>query len=65
MSSTETLAFQPPHKLNSQEKVFIKQLSPQQKELHELATQMLGSSYFVGKTHAYAAWEKKQKEIKK
>jgi len=65
MSSTETLAFQPPHKLNPQEKAFVKQLTPQQKELHELATQMLGSSYFVGKTHAYTAWEKKQKETKK
>jgi hypothetical protein len=65
MSSSETLAFQPPHKLNPQEKAFVKQLTSQQKELHELATQMLGSSYFVGKTHAYTAWEKKQKEIKK
>ena len=65
MSSSETLTFQPPHKLNTQEKAFLKQLKPQEKELHELATQMLGSSYFVGKTHAYTAWEKKQKEMKK
>ncbi len=58
--STETLTFQPPHKLNPQEQTYVKSLEPKEKALHELATQMLGSSYFVGKTHAYRAWEKKQ-----
>lgn len=58
---SETLAFQPPHALNPKEKQFFASLTDQQKELHELATQMLGSSYFVGKTHAYRGWEAKQK----
>ena len=61
-SETERLAFQPPHALNPQEKAFFKQLTPQEKELHELATKMLGSSYFMGKTHAYRAWESRQKK---
>jgi hypothetical protein len=58
--STEKLAFQPPHKLNPQEQTYVNSLGPKEKALHELATQMLGSSYFVGKTHAYRVWEKKQ-----
>ena len=63
MSSKETLTFQPPHQLNTKEQTFQNQLSSQEKELHELASQMLGSSYFVGKTHAYRAWEKKQTNL--
>lgn len=59
-SSPEKLAFQPPHALNDQEKKFMASLPPKEKELHELATKMLGSSYFAGKTHAFTAWQKKQ-----
>ncbi len=63
MSSKETLQFQAPHPLNEKEQAFLHQLPEQQKELHKLASQMLGSSYFVGKTHAYRAWEKKQTNL--
>lgn len=56
--SSETITFQPPHKLNEKEKQFIASLTPQQKEMHDLATKMLGSSYFVGKTHGYTQWSK-------
>jgi hypothetical protein len=65
MSSKETLTFQPPHVLNVQEVAFVESLNQKEKELHELATQMLGSSYFVGKTHAYRGWEAKQTNPKK
>ncbi len=65
MSTPEKLTFQPPHRLGSKEQDYVKSLSPREKQLHELATQMLGSSYFVGKTHGFTAWEKKQKETKK
>lgn len=65
MSSKETLTFQPPHTLNPQEVSFVESLNQREKELHVLATQMLGSSYFVGKTHAYRAWEAKQTNPKK
>jgi hypothetical protein len=57
----EKLAFQPPHALNPKEQQFFASLTDQEKQLHELATQMLGSSYFMGKTHAYRGWEAKQK----
>jgi hypothetical protein len=59
-SKAETLSFQPPHPLNAKEKEFLKSLSPKEKELHDLATKMLGSSYFMGKTHGYRAWEKQR-----
>lgn len=58
MSSQEKLQFQPPHPLNEKEKQFLGSLKPREKELHVLATQMLGSSYFAGKTHGYTAWLK-------
>jgi hypothetical protein len=60
-TSSETLSYQPPHTLNTKEEAFVKQLTPKEQELHQLATQMLGSSYFAGKTHAYKAWDAKQK----
>lgn len=65
MSTPEKLTFQPPHKLNLQEEAFLKSLPPKEKELHTLATQMLGSSYFMGKTHGFKGWEAKQKQPSK
>lgn len=57
-SKPEQISFQPPHPLNKKETQFFKSLKPKEKELHELAIKMLGSSYFMGKTHGYTAWEK-------
>ena len=54
--SSEKLTFQPPHALSEKEQQFLASLTPQQKELQELATKMLGSSYFAGKTHGYTKW---------
>jgi hypothetical protein len=56
--SSETLTFQPPHPHNEKETKFLQSLPPKEKELHELATKMLGSSYFAGKTHGFTAWAK-------
>lgn len=56
----ETLSFQPPHPLNEKEKQFLESLNPREKELHVLATKMLGSSYFAGKTHAFTKWSANQ-----
>jgi hypothetical protein len=61
-SSPEKLAFQPPHKLNAHEKAFLQSLSPREKELQNLATQMLGSSHFLGKTHGFAKWQKSSQD---
>lgn len=41
---------------------FYASLSPAEKEAHELAAKMLGSSYIVKKTHSYVKWLKKQQE---
>lgn len=62
---TETLQVQPAHALNAKEREYIKSLQPNQVLLHQLATKMLGSSYFVGKTHGFRAWEAKQKQPSK
>lgn len=58
MPQPEKLQFQPPHPLHEKEKQFLGSLKPREKELHELATKMLGSSYFTEKTHGYTAWLK-------
>ncbi len=47
---------QEPHSLNEKERQYIDTMSPQEKQLHELAVKMLGSSYFVGKTHGFTKW---------
>jgi len=37
---------------------FYASLSPQEKQLHELAMEKLGSSYFVQWSHMYRKWKK-------
>ena len=37
---------------------FFASLSEKEKELHELAKEKLGSSYFIQWTHMYLAWSK-------
>ena len=37
---------------------FYAELTPQEKQLHELAIEKLGSSYFVQWTHMYTKWQK-------
>lgn len=58
MESKEVLQVQPPHKVNDKEKQFLDTRNAKEKELHKLAQQMLGSSYFTGKTHGFTAWLK-------
>jgi hypothetical protein len=49
-------------KMDPQVVKFYASLSPAEKEAHELAAKMLGSSYIVKKTHSYIKWLKKQQE---
>jgi hypothetical protein len=60
----ETFKAQDPHKLNDNERKYIEVMNSEQKKLHELAVKMLGSSYFVGKTHGYTKWIKEQQDKK-
>lgn len=48
------------HEVTAKGKEFLASLSPRERELHTLAAKMLGSSYFVEKTHAYVKWLKEQ-----
>lgn len=43
---------------------FYATLTPDEKELHALATEKLGSSYFIQWTHMYTKWSK-TKALKK
>ena len=58
MDTKEVLQFQPPHKVNDKERQFLDTRDTREKELHKLAQQMLGSSYFTGKTHGFTDWVK-------
>jgi len=51
----------PPHPLSDLEKEYIASLSPDLKELHTIAQESLGSSYFVKYTHGYKKWIKNRK----
>jgi hypothetical protein len=48
------------HEVTAKGKEFLASLEPRDRELHTLAAKMLGSSYFVEKTHAYVKWLKTQ-----
>jgi hypothetical protein len=41
---------------------FYASLTHEEKELHALATEWLGSSYFIQWTHMYTKWKKSQKK---
>jgi hypothetical protein len=42
---------------------FYESLSPQEKQLHELAIQKLQSSYFIQWTHMYKKWKKAKNAV--
>jgi len=48
------------HEITEEGKQFLESLSPHEKELHEMARKMLGSSYFVEKTPHFLIWKAKQ-----
>ena len=46
----------PPHTITPEAAAYLATLSPGALELHELAVKMLGSSYFVDRTHGFQKW---------
>ena len=46
------------HEVTAKGKEFLASLDPKDRELHTLAAKMLGSSYFVEKTHSFVKWLK-------
>lgn len=51
----------PPHQPTPDALKYIESMTPAQKELHELAIQMLGSSYFVERTRGFEEYLKRVK----
>jgi hypothetical protein len=47
------------HPLTPEAKVYVDSMTPQQLQLHQLAIEKLGSSYFVEKTHGFKEYQKK------
>jgi hypothetical protein len=44
----------PPHPISPAGQAYIAAMTPEKRALHELATKLLGSSYFVEKTRGFA-----------
>jgi hypothetical protein len=49
-----------PHVPPEAVKVYLEQMSPKERDLHNLAIELLGSSYFVEYSHGYLNWVKPQ-----
>jgi hypothetical protein len=48
----------PLHHLTPEAQQYVSSMTPSQRQLHELATVSLASSYFVEKTHGFRAYMK-------
>jgi hypothetical protein len=50
----------PAHPISEEAKKFLASLPEKERILHEEAAKMLGSSYFVEKTHGFRKWKASQ-----
>lgn len=48
------------HRRPANEAAFMAALNPKERELHKMAERILGSSYFLDRTHSYVKWQQKQ-----
>lgn len=46
------------HRRPANESEFIAALNPREQQLHKMAQRLLGSSYFMDRTHSYNKWQK-------
>jgi len=51
----------PPHPITLEAAEYLRSLTPPQVELHEIATKLLGSSYFVERTKGFLDWKNGRK----
>ena len=51
----------PPHPITKEAAAYIKTMTVAQLELHAMAVEKLGSSYFVERTKGFLEWKAKQK----
>lgn len=49
----------PPHALPVDSEEFLASLPEDERQLHTLAAEKLGSSYFMDRTHSYKAWKRR------
>ncbi len=61
METTNQRVELPPHPVPVEAEAYIASMTPAQRELHELAIKLLGSSYFVERTHGFTKWKDAQK----
>ncbi len=47
----------PPHKPSSEAQHYINEMTPAQLELHKMAQEKLGSSYFVERSKGFLKWK--------
>lgn len=50
----------PPHTVPEEAAAYIAAMTPQERELHDLAVELLGSSYFVEWSHGFKKWRATQ-----
>jgi hypothetical protein len=48
------------HRRPQNESNFVDSLTEKERELHKMAERLLGSSYFMDRTHSYKKWQQKQ-----
>ncbi|NBO69984.1 MAG: hypothetical protein EBU66_06165 [Bacteroidetes bacterium] len=51
----------PPHPITLEGAEYIRTMTPNQKKLHLMAIQKLGSSYFVERAKGFLAWKASRK----
>ena len=54
-----------PHVIPEAAVEFLATMSEKERQLHELAIELLGSSYFVETSHGFKAWLKKARVAEK
>ena len=57
MSSSTKYTPLPPHAVPEEAKAYVESMSPKERALHELAVELLGSSYFVEWSHGFKKWK--------
>jgi hypothetical protein len=57
MEKKEKKEVLPPHKPSSEAGYYILSMTPAQLELHEMAKEKLGSSYFVERSKGFLKWK--------
>lgn len=55
----------PPHPLPTDAAEFIASMLPHEREVHEMAARLLGSSYFMERSNGYLAWKRAKAQASK